>query len=73
MDKDRYLGDGLYAEFDGLGIWLRANDHRPELATDSVYLEPGVISAFERFVKDMYRKEESDGQNDRHAIAEPQE
>ena len=47
--KIEHLGDGVYAEFDGLGIWLRANDHRPELATDKIYLEPEVIRALNRF------------------------
>lgn len=41
-----YLGDGLYAAYDGYGIWLHANHHaRP---TDRVYLEPEVFSALIR-------------------------
>jgi len=31
-----YIGDGVYAEFDGYGIWLRANVP----TTDEIYLEP---------------------------------
>jgi hypothetical protein len=36
-----YLGDGVYVEFDGYGIMLKANDHRNP--TDKVYLEPDVM------------------------------
>lgn len=38
-----YLGDGVYAIFDGYGIWLHANDH--EHPTDRVYLEPEVLQS----------------------------
>lgn len=44
-----YLGDGVYALFDGYGIWLHANDH--ENPTDRVYLEPSVLEALNRFNK----------------------
>lgn len=42
-----YLGDGVYALFDGYGIWLHANDH--ENPTDKIYLEPEVFKALIRF------------------------
>jgi hypothetical protein len=45
-----YLGDGVYAIFDGYGIWLHANDH--ENPTDRVYLEPSVLSALNNFAKE---------------------
>ena len=35
-----YLGDGVYASFDGYQIWLAANDHRNIV----IALEPGVFS-----------------------------
>jgi len=47
-----YLGDGVYAIFDGYGIWLHANDHKNP--TDRIYLEPQVLTAL-----DMFRKEVS--------------
>lgn len=47
MPEEVYLGDGLYASFDGYMITLRApregGDHH-------VGLEPEVLDAFERFV-----------------------
>ena len=42
-----HLGDGVYAIYDGHGIWLYANDH--ENPTDRVYLEPAVFEALVRF------------------------
>jgi len=42
-----YLGDGVYAIFDGYGIWLHANDH--ENPTDRIYLESPVYDALVRF------------------------
>jgi len=42
-----YLGDGVYGLFDGYAIWLHANDH--ENPTDRICLEPGVLSALNRF------------------------
>ena len=44
-----YLGDGVYAIFDGYGIWLHANDH--ENPTDRVYMEPAVLEALLQFDK----------------------
>lgn len=48
--QERYLGDGLYASFDGFQIWLRA----PRGDADhEVYLEPSTLLAFEGFVHDV--------------------
>ena len=44
-----YLGDGLYASFDGYTFWLRASDGRR--VTNEVALEPHVMAAFEAYVK----------------------
>jgi len=54
MEKDIYLGDAVYAEFDGSGVWLRLNDHRsPRL----IYLEPTVLGSlndfFQGWVKEL--------------------
>ena len=38
---DEYLGDGVYASFDGYQIWLAANHHENKV----VALEPAVIGA----------------------------
>ena len=49
-----YLGDGVYAIFDGHGIWLHANDH--EHPTDKIYLEPEILKRLGSFALDS-RKE----------------
>ena len=41
----RYLGDGVYADFDGYHITLAANDHRNVV----IYLEPSVMSALKSY------------------------
>ena len=38
-DKHSYLGDGVYASFDGYQIWLAANHHENRV----VALEPAVL------------------------------
>jgi len=47
IEHPEHLGDGVYALWDGYGIWLHANDHL--LPTDMVYLEPEVMKALTRF------------------------
>ena len=49
MEINEYLGDGVYAQYDGCGIWLLANDHKHP--TDRVYLEPEVLAALNRFLE----------------------
>lgn len=53
---DDYLGDGVYAHFDGYHINLTTGDHRnPTL----VALEPQVMSALKRYEErvEQYKKE----------------
>lgn len=48
--NETYLGDGLYASFDGYQITLRA----PREGGDHyVALEPSVLREFERFLADL--------------------
>lgn len=56
MAKDRpaawpklYIGDGVYAAFDGYGIWLTAEDGI--VATDAIYVEPSVLNSLVGFYK----------------------
>ncbi len=44
-----YLGDGVYAIFDGYGVWLHANSH--DNPTDKIYLEPDVYQALKIFIE----------------------
>jgi hypothetical protein len=45
-NKD-YIGDGVYAIFDGYGVWLHANDL--DAPSDRIYLEPSVMKALANF------------------------
>ena len=54
-DKETYLGDGLYASFDGFSIWLRAPR---ENGDHLVALEPSVYAALTAFARDAWRPSE---------------
>lgn len=43
-----YLGDGVYAKFDGYQIWLMLNSHDSE---PLIALEPDVLAALNEFDK----------------------
>ena len=61
MSDETYLGDGLYASFDGFQIKLRA----PRLEGDhEVYLEPVVLAAFERYVAKLREPRDPEGTQD---------
>ncbi len=49
-----YLGDGLYAEFDGYQVALFAHDGIR--ATNTVYLEPQVLESFLRWIEGLRAK-----------------
>lgn len=55
-----YLGDGVYAQWDGYGFWLRANDHRDYLCTDKIYIEPWVLSTLNQFYEHLTGKQKSE-------------
>ena len=44
-----YLGDSVYASFDGWMIKLEAND-----ASETIYLEPQVLDALNEFAKECF-------------------
>lgn len=49
-----YLGDGVYASFDGYQIWLAANDHRNKV----IALEPAVMESLIEYSKKVFGQEE---------------
>ena len=55
MPPAQYLGDGLYASYDGYQIKLMANDHKHP--SDTVYLDPVVYAALLRFVESINQQE----------------
>jgi hypothetical protein len=53
-----YLGDGVYAEFDGYHIVLRANHHTDQMCTDKIYLDEHVIACFNDFMNYIRTKKD---------------
>ena len=47
-----YLGDGVYAEFDGYHIQIRVDSHESEVV---VYLEPEVLKSLNEYAKAINR------------------
>ena len=50
MENPIYIGDAVYAYYDGNGIELRLNHHEAPCA---VYLEPEVIAALQAWIKTL--------------------
>ena len=46
MENTIYLGDAVYAHFDGYGVELKLNDHQSECL---IYLEPDVLEKLVKF------------------------
>jgi len=53
MSGERYLGDGLYASYDGWGYKLRAPR---DFGDHWVYLEAVTLAEFDRFRKEIEQK-----------------
>lgn len=49
--KRTYLGDGLFASYDGYQITLAASNGIED--TNVVYLEPGAVASFEAYLKEL--------------------
>ena len=48
--KKEYLGDSVYATFDGFYVTL-TTENETDVASNTIMLEPSVIIALENFVK----------------------
>lgn len=48
--RDAYLGDGVYASFDGYQIWLAVNHHENK----QVAMEPTVLMMLLAYAEDVY-------------------
>ena len=61
MAKDRegssksYVGDGVYAVYDGCGVWLTAENGA--MVTDAIYLEPEVFVSLVALVSGWMKEE----------------
>jgi hypothetical protein len=48
-----YLGDGVYASFDGYQIWLRVERN---YGLEQIALEPEVMAELTRYAERVYKK-----------------
>jgi len=49
MDTNRYLGDGVYASWDGYHVWLAVNEHTNKV----VALDDHVMAALVVYLADL--------------------
>jgi hypothetical protein len=50
MRQESYIGDGVYVEFTGYSVILRAND--PKFPSDTIHLEQNELSSLVRFARE---------------------
>jgi hypothetical protein len=58
-ERQQYLGDGVYASFDGYQIWLAANHH----ANRVIALEPAVFEALIKYAADLKKGKSNVSEN----------
>jgi hypothetical protein len=51
--QPRYLGDGVYATFDGYHIWVKTGSHDDHECTNNIALEPDVFAALMAYGRDL--------------------
>jgi len=54
---ERYLGDGVYASFDGYQIWLKVDR---DYGKHEIALEPPVYTALLRYVEDLNKERQTE-------------
>lgn len=52
-ERKRYLGDSVYADFDGWNIALTTENGTPADPSNIVYLEPSVLIALIAYAEDI--------------------
>ncbi len=57
MTRKIYLGDAVYAEFDGYAVILTTEDGLQ--TTNTIYLEPEVLAALDEYVKSLRGENEA--------------
>jgi len=63
-EKKRYLGDGVYADFDGYSIILTSENGVQIL--DRIYLEPDVYNALTQYVEHLMPTVDESGTMPKH-------
>jgi len=54
----QYLGDSVYAESDGYGIWLTTENGYPDDPRNKIYLEPSVLQSLNDYIKWLQKRSE---------------
>lgn len=57
--KDRYLGDGVYASFDGYQIWLDLRAQPPTAGMTKIALNNDTVNALVNYRNDVREYERS--------------
>lgn len=60
MLTEMYLGDAVYAKFDGFHITLTTRDGT-DIPTNTIHLEPGVLNTLDMFRKQLLEPEADNG------------
>jgi hypothetical protein len=53
MQFPEYLGDSVYAGFDGYHVWLNTQNGYPDDPRNAIALEPPVLEALNRYVSKL--------------------
>jgi len=60
MDRTIYLGDSVYARFDGFALELTTNNGYPDDPRNKIVMEPEVLSALLDFMLTFAHHKEGD-------------
>ena len=55
-NKKEYLGDGVYAKYDGMGVWLTAENGYG--VVNQIYIEDTIFYELKRYWERMYEGKE---------------
>lgn len=53
-NQKRYLGDSVYADFDGEYVWLTTENGYPDDPRNKIALGPDELDALNQYVKGIY-------------------
>lgn len=54
MQREAYIGDGVYATFDGWQVWIYTSNGVDK--SKAIALEPAVLEALNKFADQFYRR-----------------
>jgi hypothetical protein len=59
--EPEYLGDGVYATFDGYHVWLTTGSHERADASNAIALDPGVFNSLVRYRNRVNKADDLEG------------